>query len=127
MRPAFVVREQPLVGQGLDLAERLEDVGVEDLLAAGAVEAFDKGVLVRLAWLDVAQRDLLLLAPGGEALRGELWTVVEAKGLGAAVECDELFEDADDAVAGIDAPTSMASASRLASSSTLSVRNRRPP
>jgi hypothetical protein len=36
MRPAFVVREQPLIGQCLDFGERLEDVGVEHLLAVGA-------------------------------------------------------------------------------------------
>src|SRR4029453_9520926 len=46
---------------------------------------------------DVAQRDLLRVAPGGEVLRGELGAVIEAQGLGPAVERDELLEDADDA------------------------------
>ena len=126
MRPAFVVSKQPLVGERLDLAERLEDVGVEHLLAVGPVKALDEGVLIRLAGLDVPQSDLVRVAPRREDLRGELRTVVEPERLGSSVERNELLEDADDP-GRRDAPTSMASASRLASSSTLRVRKHRPP
>jgi hypothetical protein len=33
VRPTFVVREQPLVRERLDLSEGLEDLGVQDFLA----------------------------------------------------------------------------------------------
>jgi hypothetical protein len=111
----------------LDLAERREDIGIEHLLAVGPIEALDERVLIGLAGLDVAQSDLLGRAPGREDLRGELRAVVEPERLRAAVERKELLEDATTRVVGIEAPTSMASASRLASSSTLRVRKRRPP
>jgi len=127
MRPAFVVREQPLVGQRLDLAERLEDIRIENFLAVGAVEALDEGVLIRLAGLDVAQGDLLRVAPRGEDLRGELWNVVQPERLGSSVERGELLEDADDAGRRDRRPDLDGQRFAVASSSTLRVRKRRPP
>ena len=49
MRPVFVVVGQPGVGSVLYLADRVEQPGVEHLLAEAAVEALDECVLVRLA------------------------------------------------------------------------------
>jgi hypothetical protein len=50
--PEFVVVGQPVIGRVLDLADCVEQPGVEDLLAEAAVEALDEGVLVGLAGLD---------------------------------------------------------------------------
>jgi hypothetical protein len=77
VRPIVVVGSQPLVRDRLDLGQGREDVGVEHLLAVRAVEAFDEGVLIGLAGLDVAELDRVLLTPVREDLRGELGTVVE--------------------------------------------------
>jgi hypothetical protein len=49
---------------------------IEHFVAIGSVEAFDEGVLVRLAWLDVLDRDTVLLRPLREGLAEELGTVV---------------------------------------------------
>jgi hypothetical protein len=47
VRAELVVVGQPVVGSALDLADRVEEPGVQNLLAEAAVEAFDEGVLVR--------------------------------------------------------------------------------
>jgi hypothetical protein len=44
----------------LDVAHRCEEVRVEDFGPVGAIEAFDEGVLIGLARLDVADGDALL-------------------------------------------------------------------
>jgi len=48
----------------------VKQIQVEYLGTIRPVEAFDVGVLVRLAWLDEAQLDVLFLAPVGERLAG---------------------------------------------------------
>ena len=93
-RHAAVVGREPLVGKLLHLADRREDVRVEDFLAIGPVKALDEGVLIGLARLDVAERDPVHRAPRREGLGGELGTVVEPEGLGPAVKQAHLFEDA---------------------------------
>jgi hypothetical protein len=42
-----------------DLGDRVEQMGIEHFLAIGAVAAFDKGVRVGLASLDVPELDLV--------------------------------------------------------------------
>ena len=54
MRPALVVRREPVIGEALDLPHDVEDVGVEDFFAVRAIEAFDEGILIGLPRLDVA-------------------------------------------------------------------------
>ena len=46
-----------------DLTEILEQVGVEHFLAVAPIEALDEGVRIRLARLDEAKVDQVLLAP----------------------------------------------------------------
>jgi len=49
---------------------------VQHLFAEGAVEAFDEGVLVGLARLDVSQRHAAQFGPLGECFAQELRAVV---------------------------------------------------
>jgi len=46
MRSVFVVSGQPIVGDGLDLLDGVEQVGIEYLGAERPVEALDVGVLI---------------------------------------------------------------------------------
>jgi hypothetical protein len=79
MRALRVVVCEPVVAQPLYLRDRREQIGIKHFFAVGAVKAFDEGILIRLARLDVVQRDVLALAPGGEFLGGELGSVVPAE------------------------------------------------
>jgi len=53
MGPLFVVIDHPPVGGFADVVEASEEVLVKHFFPEGVVEAFDEGVLVRLAELDV--------------------------------------------------------------------------
>src|SRR5690606_15762295 len=66
----------------------------------GPVEAFDVGVLVGLAWLDVPDGHAVELGPLHEGLAQELRAVVGAQDLRQAVVALELLEDADQARGG---------------------------
>ena len=77
MRPFLVVSPQPVIGQQADLFDRLEDVGAEHFLAVASVEALDVGILIGLAWLDVAQLDAMSLAPVDERVGRQFGSVVE--------------------------------------------------
>ena len=55
MRSILVVVGQPVIGDRLDVIERVEQVRVQHLLAEAAVESLDEGVLVRLSRLDIQQ------------------------------------------------------------------------
>jgi len=69
MGTVFVVIDQPLVGDGLDLLQVGEQVCVEHFRAVRSVEALDKGVLIGLARLDVSNRDAFGGGPLCECLR----------------------------------------------------------
>ncbi len=66
MRAVLVVVGEPIVGDRLDMGERVEQVRVEHFLAEAAVEALDEGVLVRLARFDVQQLHAVRLGPLNE-------------------------------------------------------------
>jgi hypothetical protein len=59
-----------------NLIERPKQPAVKDFRPIGAIEAFDEGVLIGLAGLDVAQFNTHHRAPGGKSLRGQLGPVV---------------------------------------------------
>lgn len=77
MRTVFVVVDQPLVGDSLDLVQIGEQMCVEHFGSVRSVETLDEGILIRLARLDVAHCD----APGGgpfsEGLGDHLGTIVQ--------------------------------------------------
>ena len=53
MRSVLVVLGQPVVGDGLNLLDGVEQIGIEHLGSECPVEALDVCVLVRLAGFDV--------------------------------------------------------------------------
>jgi hypothetical protein len=55
MGPLGVVGREPGLGDRAHLLERIEEIGVEHLFAVCPVEAFDEGVLIGLAGLNVTQ------------------------------------------------------------------------
>jgi hypothetical protein len=71
VRSDLVVSLEPLVGDLTHVLDRIEQVRRQHLLAVGAVEALDKGVLVGLTRLDEADLDALGLAPLGEGIAAQ--------------------------------------------------------
>lgn len=78
MGALFVVSDEPVSGHAADLVEGFEHVAVEHLVAVGAIEAFDVGVLVWLAGLDEEQPDAMLPGPALEVGADELRAVVHS-------------------------------------------------
>ena len=72
----LVVARQPFGRDLPHLLKRIEQVCTQHFFAIGPVKAFDVGVLIGLAPLDEAQFDVLLFAPVGKGLTGELRTIV---------------------------------------------------
>ena len=67
-------------------------MGIEDLGAIAAIEAFDVRVLIGLAGLDVVNRHAVLGAPIHKGLGGEFGAVVDADGRRAAVDGHQFVE-----------------------------------
>ena len=82
MWPLLVVFRDPQFGDFAHLLDRLEQLGVQCLLAVGAIESLDKGILVRLARLDVEQLNLLSFAPVLKSVGGKFGTVVHPQSSG---------------------------------------------
>lgn len=57
----FIAASHPFMGD-LGLRERFEYPRIQDLGAAGSIEALNKCILIWLAWLDKAQFDTLAFA-----------------------------------------------------------------
>jgi hypothetical protein len=81
MGPLFVVLPHPLRTDLAHLIQRLEHVGVEHLMAECSIESFHKGILIRLARLNIPERDPAVYAPGGKAVGEEFRAIVEANRL----------------------------------------------
>jgi hypothetical protein len=71
VRPDFVVTPEPVVGDLLDICNRLKQVRAQYFLPIAAIEALDERVLVGLAWLDVTDGDASRPSLIGERLAGE--------------------------------------------------------
>lgn len=97
MRSSFVVGREPSSGDLAHLIEIFEHVCVEHFAAIGTIEAFDVGVLVGLAGLDVAQLHGVRLAPVDEGLGDQFRTVVAADRFGHTTPRSELLEHTHDA------------------------------
>ena len=79
MGSLLVVLDHPSPRGFADVVERGEQMLVQDLFAQGPVEAFDVGVLVGLARLDVLDRHAVGLGPLDEGFAQELRAVVSAE------------------------------------------------
>lgn len=78
MGATMVVAVPPVFGHSAHLVEAGEHVAVEHFGAEGLVEAFDVGVLGRLAGLDVDEFDATSTGPLLERCTDELGAVVQA-------------------------------------------------
>ena len=93
MRPLLVVADEPPFGEGSDFRQRFEEIRVEHLGTIGAMEALDKGVLIGLARLDLAQRDPPPVTPVHKGVGRQFGAVVHAKRSGSDMERYELLQD----------------------------------
>ncbi len=76
VRAELVVFDAPVIDEEASFGEGAEPVLVGAVVAEGAVEAFDEGVLHGFAWLDVVDGDAGGLNPGVNGFAGELRAVV---------------------------------------------------
>ena len=97
MGTLLVVLEHPPVRRLAHIVEAGEQVLIQDLLTEGPVEAFDVGVLVGLAWLDVADGHAVELRPVHKRFAQEFRAIVGTQNLWQPVFALELLEDADQA------------------------------
>ena len=97
MGPLAVVALEPGIREITHLADGFKRVRIKDLGAIAAIEAFDVGILIGFARLNVVQRHPVRLAPVDERLRDKFWPVVGAQRTRTPVQCDEILEDPDDA------------------------------
>ena len=72
----MVINPLPLRGKFLQFIQRAE----QPVVTHCPVKPFDIGILLRVAWLDVAQRDVMLFRPAFELLADVFWTVITADG-----------------------------------------------
>src|SRR5882762_3848917 len=98
MRSVVVVASTPVLGHAPNLIERSEDVAVQHFGAEGAVEAFDVGILGRLARLDVDQFNDVASSPLAKGGTDEFRAVVQAQASRRTAQFDELIQCPDDAL-----------------------------
>ena len=63
MRTILVVNLDPLLRNIFDLIQVFKDMGTEYFMTVSAVKALNKGILLRLAWLDKFKFNPFFLAP----------------------------------------------------------------
>ena len=82
MGSVFVVFHFPMADLLANLVEVSEQVEIEHFVSDTVVEAFDKGILIRLTAFDVIDEDTVLGAPTREDLTQELRAVDDAQDVG---------------------------------------------
>ena len=95
MRSVFVVINQPLVSDGLNLFKIGKKIRIKHLSAVSPIKALDKGILVWLAWLDILDGDTFGRCPFGEHLRDQFRPIVQPYGIGWAVAVNQAVQRAD--------------------------------
>lgn len=88
MRAVFVVIDQPSIGNRLDLLKVGEQMRIKHFGALSAIEPLDKGVLIRLARLDIADRNAFGSSPFGKGLGDHLRAVIQAYCVGRPIAID---------------------------------------
>lgn len=108
------------------VTEPQEPVLVEAFVAEAAIEALADRVLDRLAGIDKAQFDAVLIRPLVQRLAGQFGAVIEHDLGGHPALGGDAGQDLHHAFPGRLVSTSIASASRVRTSTTVSNRMRRP-
>ncbi len=73
-----------------------QPVLVQTFVPEFAIQAFHKGILRRLSWLDKAQCDTRSLTPEKHCLAGKFCPIVASNLLGFASLFDQLVQESDD-------------------------------
>jgi len=97
MRTVFVVIDEPTFSDCLDLLKVGEQMCIEHFGAVSAIEALDKGVLIRLSRLDIADRNALGRGPFSKGVGNHLRAVVQAYGVGRPIAIDQAAQDSNQA------------------------------
>ena len=97
MRAAIVVIAAPSAKRQARMGEVIEDLFIEELVAQESVEAFDEGVLHRLAGRDIMPANASVVLPIEHCAAGQLCPIVTDDHLRLAVEPDERVELAGNA------------------------------
>src|SRR3989440_1063320 len=95
MRPDRIVVASPALDDDLGLAQTVEDLAVEQLIAKAGVEALDVAVLPRTASLDVSGLGADSCDPFLHGLGDELRSVVGADVTGDAAQDEEVGQNVD--------------------------------
>lgn len=77
MGTRFIIVLSPLLNLGLGVVERQEPVGIYALLSESAIEAFDLGVVLRLAGPAEVQLHRTFIRPFAHDLENELAAIVD--------------------------------------------------
>lgn len=89
MGPLGIVVEHPFVHELAHVGQRAKQVGVEEFAPKRAVEAFDIGVLRRLAGLNPVQSNALLLTPFPQTGANKFRSIVGAQLHGSTMALDQ--------------------------------------
>ena len=127
MGPSFVVFFDPFFGEGSNLADIGEQVGVKDGFAEHAVESFDVTVLHGPTGLNKLNLNFMFLTPPLKLFGSEFRAVVSSDNLGLQRQAITLSRVLIMRLEDSEVSISMAKASRVQSSMTLKVRNLRTP
>lgn len=94
--PFVVVLPKPRSGCGLRVLDRFEQVHVQPLMANGAIEPLDIGVLRRITGLDKQDLDPAFGRPGLEGRTVHLTAIVAADDFGLALPLDDPIQGSSD-------------------------------
>ena len=95
MRTHAVVVVPPRFDGGLGIREIEKPMLVQALVPEAAVEAFDKGILFRLAWLDEGERGAMLISPLIHSLAAKLRPVAAHNRAGIAAAPRDAIQGGD--------------------------------
>src|SRR5262245_26090588 len=96
MRPNRIVMASPALNDDLGLAQSVEDLAAEQLIAKAGVEALDVAVLPRTAPLDIGNFGADSGDPSLDSLGDELRSVVGPDVTGNAAQDEQIGENVDD-------------------------------
>ena len=126
MRTNGIVLFDPSFDDLAHLLQRTEQIGIQDLFPECPVEAFDVGILSRLAGLDMCQVNAMLLGPASSRWEINSGPLSMRICWGTPRQSKSTSRTEITRSAGSEVSTSIHSASRLKSSKMFKVRKARP-
>ena len=93
MRTIEVIVFDPVIGCCLDFGQRVEEIGIQNLLPVAFVKALDERVLIGLSRLDEPERDVLSFCPLDKGLCGHFGSIIETYCSRFAIDLDQFIHD----------------------------------